>query len=207
MNTNEHNEQKDTILKKAEALFMRLGLKSVSMDDVARELGISKKTLYQFFDSKEDLIMQVISRHRCEESESVANICRESSDALREMLAIARHEIVQFQQMSPATIYDLKKYYPEAWRIVEHEQRDYIYGILKANIDRGIAEGLYRDDFNADILARLYVGSIHWLVDDELFPPTEFHWAQLYREFIYYHLRGIASGKGLKKLEAYIKDL
>lgn len=207
MSLNEHNEQKFAIIKKAESLFMRLGLKGVSMDDVTRELGISKKTLYQFFDSKEDLIMQVINRHRCEESESVANICRDAPDALQEMLAIARHVIVQFQQMSPATIFDLKKYYPEAWRMVEQVQREYIYGVLKANIERGIQEGLYRNDFNADILARLYVGSVRWLTDDELFPPAEFHWAQLYREFIHYHLRGIASEKGLGKLQAYIKEL
>ncbi len=207
MHVDEYTEAKTVIISKAKSLFMRFGLKSVSMDDVTRELGISKKTLYQHFESKEDLIMQTIQRHQCAESEAVAQICRQATDALQEMLAIARHVIVQFQQMSQATIFDLKKYYPEAWHMVEQVQRDYIYKVLKTNIDRGISEGLYRSDFNSDILARLYVGSMHWLMDEELFPSSEFHWAQLYREFIHYHLRGIASDKGLEKLHAYIKEL
>jgi len=205
--TDQHSEAKTSILRKAEVLFMRLGLKSISMDDVARELGISKKTLYQFFQSKEDLVLQTISRHQCTEAEDIHRICEASTDALKEMLDIARHVLVQFQQMSPATIFDLKKYYPEAWRIVEQVQREHIYGILKANMERGIREGLYRDDFDTNILARLYVGSVRWLLDEELFPQTQFHWAQLYREFIHYHLRGIVSQEGLKKLKTYIQDL
>lgn len=205
--TEQHSEAKTSILKKAEMLFMRLGLKSISMDDVARELGISKKTLYQFFQSKEDLVLQTISRHQCSEAEEVKRICATSTDALKEMLDIARHVLVQFQQMSPSTVFDLKKYYPEAWRIVEQVQREYVYGVLKANMERGIREGLYRDDFDTNILARLYVGSVRWLLDEELFPQTQFHWAQLYREFVHYHLRGIVSPKGLEKLKAYIQDL
>lgn len=205
--TDQHNEAKTSILRKAEMLFMRLGLKSISMDDVARELGISKKTLYQFFQSKEDLVLQTIQRHQCTEAEDIKRICEASTDALKEMLDIARHVLVQFQQMSPSTVFDLKKYYPEAWRIVEQVQREHVYGILKANMERGIREGLYRDDFDTNIMARLYVGSVRWLLDEELFPQAQFHWAQLYREFIHYHLRGIVSQEGLKKLKTYIQDL
>ena len=205
--TDQHNEAKTSILRKAEMLFMRLGLKSISMDDVARELGISKKTLYQFFQSKEDLVLQTIQRHQCTEAEDIKRICEASTDALKEMLDIARHVLVQFQQMSPSTVFDLKKYYPEAWRIVEQVQREHVYGILKANMERGIREGLYRNDFDTNIMARLYVGSVRWLLDEELFPHAQFHWAQLYREFIHYHLRGIVSQEGLKKLKTYIQDL
>ncbi len=207
MHVNEHTETKSTIMGKAELLFMRFGLKSVSMDDITRELGISKKTLYQYFESKEDLIMQTIQRHQCAESEAIASIIRESKDALHEMLAIARHVIVQFQQMAPVTIYDLKKYYPEAWRMVEQVQREYIYNILLANMKRGVEEGLYRSDFNTDILARLYVGSTKLLLDEEFFPNKSYHWDRLYREFVQYHLRGIVSAQGLEKLQHYIKDL
>jgi TetR/AcrR family transcriptional regulator, cholesterol catabolism regulator len=207
MNSNDHSEPKAAILKKAEALFMRLGLKSVSMDDVTRELGISKKTLYQYFESKEDLITQVISRHQCEESEAVTGICREATDALEEVMGIARHVIVQLQQMSPATIFDLKKYYPEAWQVVERTQFEYVYNVIRSNLERGKKEGLYRDDFDSDIIARLYVGNTSVLMDDQSFPTAAYHWSALYREFIHYHLRGIASPKGLKKLQEYLSEL
>ncbi|MBX2928897.1 MAG: TetR/AcrR family transcriptional regulator [Saprospiraceae bacterium] len=207
MNSNDHSDPKIAILKKAEALFLRLGIKSVSMDDVTRELGISKKTLYQYFENKEDLITQVISNHQCEEADAVTGICRGANDALEEVMGIARHVIVQLQQMSPATIFDMKKYYPEAWQVVERSQFEYVYNVVRANLERGKKEGLYRDDFDPDIIARLYVGSTAVLLDDQSFPTAEYHWSVLYREFIQYHLRGIVSPKGLKKLQEYLSEL
>jgi len=207
MSTSDFNDIKAAILRKAESLFMRFGLKSISMDDVTRELGISKKTLYQYFESKEALVMRIIRQHQQEEAEAIRNIKLDAADAIAEMLSIARHVILRYQHMSPSTLYDLKKYYPEAWKLVEHIQREFIYKEVKANLDRGIAEGLYRTDFNADILARIYVGSSTLLMDEQQFPSAEYHWEALYREFIYYHLRGIAAEQGRALLQKYQKEL
>ena len=195
-----HTYAKQTILKKAEALFLRLGVKSVSMDDVASELGISKKTLYQFFESKEELLLQAIREHQCEESEAVSSICRDSQDALQEILHIARLVILQMQQISPAAIFDLKKYYPEAWKEVVDLHKGHIYGVLRENLDKGIRQGLYREEINPDIIARLYLSGISSFSDENLFPSVEFPRDRLFREFIFYHLRGIVSARGLEKL-------
>jgi len=186
---------------------MRFGLKSVSMDDVTRELGISKKTLYQYFQSKEDLVLQTIQQHQLDQKNSIAPTLKYAADALQEMLGFARHFMVQLRQMSPATIFDLKKYYPEIWHIAEHSQREYIYAILVQNMSRGKQEGLYRDNLHEDILARLYLGSVRLLLDEAFFPNQNYHWDKLYREFIEYHLRGIASAKGLEKLQHYLNEL
>jgi TetR/AcrR family transcriptional regulator, cholesterol catabolism regulator len=207
MQTSDFHDIKAAILKKAESLFMRFGLKSISMDDVTRELGISKKTLYQYFESKEALVMRIIRQHQQEEAEAISEIKQSAGDAIAEMLSIARHVIRRYQHMSPSTLYDLKKYYPEAWKLVEHVQREFIYKEVKDNLDRGIAEGLYRTDFDVDILARLYVGSSTLLLDEQQFPGTDYHWEALYREFIYYHLRGIASEQGRVRLQQYQEEL
>jgi AcrR family transcriptional regulator len=205
--TEEFTEARKAIIAKAELLFMRFGLKSVSMDDVTRELGISKKTLYQYFQSKEDLVLLTIQQHQNDQKKSLAHILKHSGDALQEMFGFARHFIVQLRQMSPATIFDLKKYYPDIWHLVQQSQREYIYDILVKNMSRGKMEGLYRTNLHDDILARLYLGSVLLLLDDSFFPNQNYHWDKLYREFIEYHLRGIASSEGLEKLQDYLNEL
>jgi len=198
----EHTYAKQTILKKAEELFMRLGVKSVSMEDIARELGVSKKTLYQLFENKEDLIFQTISHHASEQTEAVSFICSHSGDALDEILNLARNVITRMQKFSPVAIFDLKKYYPEAWCKLEKMQRDHIYRILQENLEKGIRQGIYRDDLDPGIITRIYLGNIVSLMNEALFPREEFSLDRVYREFIFYHLRGIVSAKGLKKLNA-----
>lgn len=203
MTTPAHTYAKQSILKKAEALFLRLGIKSVSMEDVAGELGISKKTLYQFFESKEDLLFQAMREHHCERSEEVSSICKRSEDALQEILNIARVVILHIQQISPAAIFDLKKYYPEAWAMVEDLRRDHIYKVLRENIEKGIHQGLYREDIDPEIITRFYLSSISSFSDENLFPSVEFPRDRLFREFIFYHLRGVVSARGLEKLKEY----
>ena len=207
MQSDEQHGVKQAIIAKVESLFLRFGLKSVSMDDVTRELGISKKTLYQYFESKEDLVLQTIQQHQAEQKKALALTLKDSGDALQEMFGFARHFMVQLRQMSPATIFDLKKYYPDIWHSVENAQREYIYLVLVQNMARGKQEGLYRDHLQVDILARLYLGSVRLLLDDTFFPNHNYHWDKLYREFIEYHLRGIASIEGLKRLQHYLNEL
>ena len=202
----EHTYAKHTILKKAEELFLRFGVKSVSMDDLARDLGISKKTLYQLFESKEDLILQTIEQHQCEQEEAVNSLCRQDGDALEEIFNIVRRVLLHMRQVSPATIFDMKKYYPEAWSRIEQMQREHIYRVLRQNLENGIRQSLYREDIDPEIIARLYLGNIASLMNESLFPLEEFSRDRLYREFILYHLRGIVSAKGLERLTGFPGD-
>lgn len=203
----ESTDLKTAIMLKAEALFMRYGLRSVSMDDLTRELGISKKTLYQYFESKEDLVLQAIQRHQTCERDTILQLMRQAQDPMHELLLIARHFIAQFQHVSPATIYDLKKYYPEAWRVMDELEQKHIYATLQDNLTRGLAAGLYRDNINTDIMARLYVGTVRTLFEEDLFRQQAFQLGALYKAFIEFFLRGIASPTGLAKLQIYLQNL
>ena len=193
--------QEQQLLVKAEELFLRYGIKSVSMDDIARELGISKKTLYQHVENKGDLVAKIGLRFLEQEVKDCEEIHKKSTDAIDEMLKIARNVIRHLRSLSSTTMYDLKKYYRETWQLFEQHNQQHIYAYIKANIERGQAEGIYRADADADIVARLYVGKSMLVTDEDVFPLQDYQRENLFEQYIQYHIRGIASADGLKLLD------
>ncbi len=190
--------QKQQILEKAEELYLKIGIKSVSMDDLARSLGVSKKTLYQYVENKNDLVSQIIECHINEEIEAVTEILKNSDNAIDEMLQVAKYVLNQLRKLSPTAVYDLKKYYRDCWETIEKHNQFFVYNNIKTNIERGQKEGIYRNDVSADIIAKLYVSQNFLIVDEDLFPLKEYDREKLFNQFITYHIRGIASPKGLE---------
>ncbi len=197
----------DRILTKAEKLFFKYGLKSISMDDLSRELGISKKTLYQSVENKKDLIGQVFQNHTAKELEAIVNIRTEAVDAIDEMIGVANHVIPTLRQLTPTLIFDMQKYYNDVWQMVDEYNQKEIYKMIKENIERGVKEGVYRDEFHSDIIAKLYVGKTMIMIDESTFPLREYNKENLFKEHMQYHIRGIATTKGLKLLEKHFKKL
>lgn len=196
-------ELKERIVQRAEELFMRYGIRSVTMDDLARDLGISKKTLYQFVENKVDLIEQIMELHIYEEHSSIDHISKQAADAIEAILNIAQYVTDKIRCISPTIIYDLKKYYKECWDKMEGLHRDFVYSRIRTNLQQGIAQGLYRTDLNIDIVAKLFVGKTTLVTDEELFPLEEYDQETLFREYMNLHIHGIASPKGLQLLELY----
>ena len=196
-------EIKQKILTKAEEMYMRYGIKSVTMDDIAKELGISKKTLYQYVDNKTDLIEKVIQEHVRVEVEEIEKIIEESSDPIQEMLNIAQYVTQQMKNLSPTTVYDLKKYHKDCWKLMESLHQHHVYKSIKNNIERGIEQGIYRANISPDVISRLYIGSIYLIVDENLFPSRVYPRPSLIHEYITYHILGIASDEGLKLYQKY----
>ncbi|MCO6489451.1 MAG: TetR/AcrR family transcriptional regulator [Phaeodactylibacter sp.] len=182
---------------------MRYGIKSVTMDDIARELGMSKKTLYQYVDNKSDLIEQIFRQHTEEEKTAIERIRRSSADAVDEILKIARYVVEQLRDLSPTTVYDLQKYYRNTWKQMEALHQRHVYTIIKENLERGIRQGAYRPNLNPDIIAKLYVGKTSLVADEEMFPAREYDIRVLFWEYINYHIHGIASDEGRRLLEKY----
>ncbi len=193
--------QKQQILEKAEELYLKIGIKSVSMDDLARSLGISKKTLYQYVENKNDLVSQIIDCHINEEIAVVTEILKNSDNAIDEMLKVAKYVLSQLRKLSPTVIYDLKKYYRNCWETIERHNQFFVYNHIKHNIERGQKEEIYRKDVNADIIAKLYVSQNFLVVDEDLFPLKEYDRDKLFNQFIMYHIRGIACPHGLEILD------
>ena len=194
-------EPKQQIVTKARALFMRYGIKSVSMDDLARELGMSKKTVYQYVENKADLIQKVFEDHLEEEKQMLAEYRSEASNAIDEMLQIARHMIRVLRTYSVTVMYDLQKYYRSTWQLLSNVHEQHFFRVIKDNLDRGIAEGMYRQDMNPDIVARLYISKSSSAADQECFPLTDYPVEELFIELMNYHLHGIVSQKGRETME------
>ena len=195
------------ILTKAESLFFKYGIKSISMDDLSRELGISKKTLYQSVENKKELVIQVFQNLIQKEIDAVISIRKDADDAIDEMIEVARYVIPMLLQISPTLIFDIQKYYRDVWLLCEEFNQQEVFTVIKENIERGIKEGIYREEFHSEIIAKLYVGKTNLVIDEDIFPLKEYNKENLFKEHIQYHIRGIATSKGLKLLEKHFKKL
>jgi TetR/AcrR family transcriptional regulator, cholesterol catabolism regulator len=194
------------LIDQVRRIFMRLGIKSVTMDDIARELKISKKTLYKYVSDKPDLVMKVM-KFECEEDSCMMDeYAKKCSNAIEELLAITQHVGKKVKEIHPSIHFDLEKYYPEAWEMFNQHKRDRIYSDVLNNMKRGMHEGLYRSDINADILTRIHISRVDIVFDGELFPPSQFNFGQVFLELMTYHIHGIASEKGLAYLKEAIKN-
>jgi len=199
-------EIKEKILDISEELFLNYGLKSISMDDISKQLGMSKKTVYQYIDNKKDLVEQVIQRYIGKEASLVNELHSEASDAIDEYLGIARHILIVLRKMKPTIIYDLKKYYPESWNLIETLHFQFIENSIKRNIEKGIKEELYRNDINAEIISKLYITKNVAMSDESIFPIKDFSRDGLFVEFLKYHLHGIVSEKGHRRMNQLIEQ-
>jgi hypothetical protein len=201
------NEELKAILVKVRELYMKYGIKSITMDDVARELGISKKTLYQFVDDKDDLVGKFIDNEILLRQEEICKCFGIGLNAIDELFEISIFMNRLIRDQNPVTDYDLKKYYPVHYQKTIKARREGIYSYILLNLKKGIREGLYRKDMNNDVIAKLYL----WRSEDtgitSLFSSEEFTSVKLFVELLNYHIRGIATEKGIIVLEKKIKEL
>jgi AcrR family transcriptional regulator len=181
---------------------MKFGVKSVSMDDIADKLGISKKTIYTEIPSKEILIEKVLTEHLRRDEEEVTRIIANSSNALDEILDISRHVLQFLMMINPVLIYDLKKYYPECWNLIQNQHFTFIREVIYNNLIRGIHEKLYRDDLDPLVISKLYITLSNTMVNQDIFPLTQYDLLHLLRQIQRYHLHGIVSENGRKKLNS-----
>jgi AcrR family transcriptional regulator len=201
MNSEIMDEAKIKIMRGAEALFLRYGFKSITMDDISRELGISKKTLYQYFADKNDLVNQVVEHHLDEEREFCSKLEVEMKDPIAYLLAISDNFSSEDKHISTAILYDLKKYFKDAWNKIEAYSSEFIYDQVLRNLIDGKAKGLYRKEMNERIIALHYVSMIQFMTNTENYQKEERDFKVVHKELMQYHLHGILTEKGLKQLD------
>ena len=190
------------IIAQVSPLLMRYGVKSLTMDDIAKHLGISKKTLYQVVSDKADLVEKAIMLYMEFEMASMTAIHQKSKNAIEELIEISGHMNQHLTQMHPSILFDLEKYYPASFKRFENYKVECVLTHVQRNLQDGIDQDLYRDNLNIPIVARLYVARIDSLFDPKVFPSDEFNLKTVFLEHIRYHIRGVASEKGV----AYLKE-
>ncbi|QJX47097.1 TetR/AcrR family transcriptional regulator [Hymenobacter taeanensis] len=196
-------EVKDRILQAALGLFTRNGIKSVSMDDIATHLGISKKTLYKWFENKDQIVSAVIASHLNGVQGECEGIIGKTQNAVDEMVQMMDWAERQFAEVNPNAIHDLRKYYPEAWSLFHAHKNNYILTQIQDNLRRGVAEGLYRADLDIEVLSRLRLAQIDILFDYTLFPPTQFKHGRVQTACSEHFLLGMVTLKGHKLINEY----
>ncbi|MBP9151095.1 MAG: TetR/AcrR family transcriptional regulator [Flavobacteriales bacterium] len=200
-------EKTQNIIDQAIVLFMQYGVKSLTMDDIARHLGISKKTLYQVVSDKSELVTRGIQCYIDRDISQLNRMHIESENAIEEMFMIAQSMSGLLKQMHPSILFDLEKYYPKAFAQFEQYKLKDMLECVSQNIEDGIAQGYYRENINIPIVARLYIGRMDDIFDQKLFPASEYNIKDVYLEAIRYHIRGIASEKGMEYLKTKFKSL
>ena len=192
--------RESSLLEAATSVFMRFGIRSVNMDDMARHLGVSKKTLYQYFKDKDELVDRAVSGYCMRESKEINEICGRSLNAIDENLEIMKCMLGILKNVHASVQYDLEKYYPEISSRMKEDRARSVFECMLRNLKKGQKEGLYRKDFSAEIIAKFYIGRIDLIFNQQLFPESTYKLTELYEEVFRYHIMGIASEKGQQYL-------
>lgn len=196
---------KAEILTSARQLFMRYGIKSVTMMDIAREMGMSKKTLYTYFNDKASLVHEGMLTYLDEDKMQFDSLRKQYPNAIEYFFKFCKYLNEHVRSMNPSTTMDLQKYYGKTWRLFIDYKKNYIYKSIAQNLKDGIEQGLYRDDMNIDIVAKLYISKVDVIMDQDLFPISDYTISQIHKEYVMYHFNGIISDKGRKHLKNITK--
>lgn len=190
-------QEPNHLLEKTIALFMRFGVRSVSMDDVAREAGVSKKTIYQHYGDRNGLVLAAIHYHLKLVEVSCSGIFEEHKNPIDQLLGVSLYFHNMVRQINPNLFFELSKYFPQAWKVFSDHRANFVQKQVLGNIERGMELGLYRSDIKPNIIANVYTCLIDVILDEERFPKAVFSFKELQREIVLYHIHGICTPKGI----------
>lgn len=195
------NSELQNILEKVGELYNKYGIKSVTMDDVARELGISKKTLYQHVENKNELVEKVLFHIINQNNCSFEKLAEKDLNAVEELLEVSIFIIKTIQKYNPSTEYDLKKYYPELFKKLNEIKKEKMYDSIIKNIIKGKNEGLYRNDLDEEIITKIQTSRFLNISTDQVINHEEILKPRFIYEMYIYHIRGMANKKGIETLD------
>lgn len=197
---------KEAILSSVANLYLKYGVRSVSMDDLAHHQGISKKTLYQYFDDKNDLVNQVTTLLLEERMAQYTAAIKDSSNAIDELFSISKLIRKHFSELNPALMYDLQKYHPEAWGLFLKHENEVVYHLVVENLERGVTERYFRPDISVNVLAKIRVEQIHLSFDERVFPKDEFDFTEVQMQLFDHFVHGVLTERGLELYKNYQKQ-
>lgn len=189
------------------SLFRQYGIRSITLDEIALQLGISKKTIYEHFTGKDELVTEIIRQRIGQMQGRFTDYTKEARDAIEANMLMMKFLDGLFRNMNPIVIMDLKKYHPEAFQIYYSHMYGFVVECMRKNIKRGIEEGLYRKDINTEIMARFRVESTQMCFRPGVFPKDQFEMSRVQRELLEQFLFGIATEKGYKLILKYRENV
>lgn len=197
---------KETILKKAGETFLKFGFKSVTMDDIANEMGISKKTIYKYFSNKEELVDESLDFLHKSIHNAVSCICEQGFNAIQENFEIKKIFKDLFKNTDDSPMFQLQKYYPKTYKKLMADEFCMFKDCIFKNIAKGIEEGLYRKDIDIDITTKFYFSLVMSVHDTNLYTYNKNTVKRLEMKVLEYHTRAIATEKGIQILEEQLEQ-
>ena len=195
--------QADRIIEGGEELFLKAGIKSVTMDDIAKHLGMSKKTIYQFFKDKNELVIALVKKKLKQDEDQICTMISQSDNVIEEMINMMKASEDMFARINPIVIHDMQKYHPDAWKHFQNFKADVLIHKLEELLNKGIEQGYIRPEINAKILARMRVTQVEMGFDTRIFPVSEFSTWKVQYQFLEHFCYGICTLKGHKQLNKH----
>lgn len=187
-------------------MFLTLGFKSVTMDDLANEMGISKKTIYSHFENKTMLVEESTMDMFWFISNGIDEIIALSKNPIEELYEIKKFVMVHLKNEKSSPQYQLQKYYPKIHEALKKKQFEVMQDCIKDNVKRGMEMGIYRDNLNVEFVSRIYFSGVTSIKDASIFPIQIFTMTQLMDDYLEYHLRGITTVKGREIINSIINS-
>lgn len=197
---------KEKILQKATDMFLSYGFKSVTMDDIANKMGISKKTIYTHYANKTELVADSTMHMFDIISNGIDHICALEKNPIEELYEIKKFVMVNLKNEKSSPQYQLQKYYPKVHDVLRNKQFEIMQECVVRNIEKGIELGIYRENLNIGFVSRIYFSGVHSIKDLQVFPLEQFPVSTLIDEYLEYHLRGIVTPAGRKILNKIINS-
>ncbi|MEP5613396.1 MAG: TetR/AcrR family transcriptional regulator [Cyclobacteriaceae bacterium] len=199
-------EAKEKIIQDAEELFVQFGVRSVTMDDVAREASMSKKTLYQYFDNKDKLVSEVALHHLDKETQEFLEIEATAQDAIHELFLVTMCLRKHVFKMNPSLLFDMQKYHAEAWGHYMNFKNTTVRGYIERNISRGIKEGYFRSEIDPKIISILRVEQVQLAFNNKIFPQKEFDFTNVQLQILDHFIHGLLTTAGRDRYEEHLQS-
>ncbi|MEW7289008.1 TetR/AcrR family transcriptional regulator [Aquimarina sp. 2304DJ70-9] len=197
---------KEKIVEKANDMFLNLGFKSITMDDLASEMGISKKTIYTHFQNKTKLVEATTHHLFCKINDGINAILKENLDPIEELYAIKTFVMHHLKNEKVAPIHQLEKYYPKIHQGLKAKQFEVFQQCVVDNLRRGIEKGVFRKNIDIQFISRIYFIGTNGIKDKNMFPEQIFPVTKLMDDYLEYHILGITTEKGRTILNNLIKE-
>ena len=195
---------KENIILKSTELFLTLGFKSVTMDDIANEMGISKKTIYKHFTNKTKLVEAVTFNLFDSICSGIDGICEASVNPIEELYDIKMFVMHHLKNEKTAPQFQLKKYYPSIHKVLKIKQFEKMHESVFESLQKGVEMKLFRSNIDIDFISRMYFNGMYGIKDGEIFPQEKFNMEYLMESYLEYHLRAIVTDNGLNILNNFI---
>jgi TetR/AcrR family transcriptional regulator, cholesterol catabolism regulator len=196
-------ETKTRILLKADELIRRFGIRAVTLDQIATTLGISKKTIYQFYEDKDALVDAVMIQEFTQSNKDCIECKLNAKDALQEIFLLMERMDKDFSNLNPLVLHDLKKFHYNTFLKFNQYMHDNMIVMIEENLARGINEGLYRANIDIKITSRFRMASVWLLFDQEIYPASKFNLVEVSRTVFELFMYGLVTTKGYKLIEKY----